>query len=157
MWGPFSLCRWLALRPFATAFCVVLAAVTLTTEQILTPIHLVWMVLDARIFTTILLALCGFQIVGWISMQLHQLDWLAHIGKNSKALMTHHLLGFALINLGFVLAGQLDPQGIGPYTIFIMQDNWWLYLAAGILVPMGISWCSGLVKARLLPELRPRR
>lgn len=139
--------RWL-LHPAATLAAILVAGVTLQVWRPL-PINISFMSLDPNALATVTVALSGIQVALFCSAQLSSLAWLRKLGRESKAIMTHQLLGFGIIGLGFALIGKLTLHDLAAYTVYEPKRYWPIYLAIGLILPLGIVSVSRTVTNRL--------
>lgn len=90
--------------------------------------------------------------------------FVSYLGTHTFSVMMHHLMGFFLLNCVFVALSGISERFAGfdntlfttdIYYVFLpdgMPEWKWLYLAAGLILPLGISYIS----SRLLSIIKKR-
>lgn len=138
----------MAISPAVTVLAIVVSGTLLAVYDPI-PISMSGMSLDDNILSAVTIALCSIQVVLWLAHHLQGWIWLRTLGKQSKAIMTHHLLGVALVNLVFVGLGVFTLESVSTYTVYEPQKTWFVYVAVAIGVPLAIVWVTSRMREKI--------
>ncbi|WP_433704336.1 acyltransferase family protein [Paraburkholderia sacchari] len=65
---------------------------------------------------------------------------LAILGMRGMPIVLHQLFSFFLVNLALCVAGVIRPATVsGPYYEFHTERMWYVYVAAGLMLPLAID------------------
>ena len=102
-----------------------------------------------------------------LSPLLSKSRFIMYLGTHTFSVMMHHLLGFFLINCLYskcavILAAFTGfDQNAFIYDIYYtympngMMETKWLYLAAGLALPLSLSWIGSKIKSRFFIKEYP--
>lgn len=91
-------------------------------------------------FTSIMLCIVTiFTMTNVFTSTEGRMGFLLKIGSESKVIMSYHLLSFTIIDIVFYKLGLYDITKSSSLSHYSTQYFWFIYLALGILIPMGIS------------------
>ena len=124
-----------------------------------TPLSMAWSEYPAGFSRHMLGALLGILLVLTIAFTIARVrpdSLLASIGQRSKAVMSHHLFTFLLINLTLAGFGVLVLQDIGIWTSYATPVTWPLYVGLGVGVPILIDEIGRRATAALRLRWRQR-
>ena len=138
----------LALAPLAGALSLLMMLWLLSAFNPRMP-NIAWMALDPNILVSSLVTFAGIHLVILLAHALAGWKQLRLLGGQSKAIMTHHLLGFAALNMAMVATGAMTIDGINSYSVAYPEIYWPAYLALGLLVPLAISSASTRLRKAL--------
>ncbi len=138
----------LATRP-VTAMVSLLAIVWVLSAIQPKPLNIAWLALDPNILAVCVVTFAGIHLALVLARSLQNFAPLRVLGRESKAIMTHHLLGFALINVCVLALGRIKLDGLHAYSLFRPEVMWPAYLVVGLLLPLGIVRVSSRLSGPL--------
>ena len=96
-----------------------------------------------------LLCICTvLAITNAAAIQDKKLNLLALIGSESKVIMSYHLLSFSVIDIFFYQLGMYDIKNASYLHHYSTPLYWFLYILAGIALPIITSGALNAIKNR---------
>lgn len=91
-------------------------------------------------FVTSILGIAFFYGISVLASGKHGTRILEVLGKNGMPIVLHHLFSFFLVNLALCAAGVIKPADVtGPYYQFHTERLWYVYVFAGLVLPLAID------------------
>lgn len=133
------------------SFVLFIIALYLVRSNLLHMNFMVWSKYPDGVIITLIGAMSGIYITLFIAKLLSSMQpskLLLYVGRNSKTIMSWHLLSFLFIDLTLAYMGFFDfkEYNKGEYHVFNKPSLWGVYMIGGILMPLSFLWASNNLK-----------
>lgn len=94
------------------------------------------------ILTYIQVLLCSYIVlsISCFLSKAHYSKLFIYIGRQSKSIMTYHLLAFVVVDIFFGYIGMYDIRKTKALTHYSEPTFWPMYIIAGIFIPLAINF-----------------
>lgn len=76
---------------------------------------------------------------------------IAHIGRESKVIMSYHLLSFVVIDIVVSSFGLLDMSYVNVFNHYAEKWTWPIYISGGVAIPLLGLWIYENLKLKIRP------
>ncbi|MDU7480408.1 MAG: acyltransferase family protein [Hafnia alvei] len=113
--------------------------IALTKLNLIYPMSIAWSKYELGVYNLILPPLLCIYCVFFISSMISKstdFKLLKWIGKNTKPVMSYHLLSFLILDSIFSIIGVYDLAKSSALSHYNNSYIWWLYVAFGTIAPI---------------------
>lgn len=135
------------------SFFLFIIAAYLVRKNMLHMNFMVWSKYPDGVIITLFGSIAGIYIVLFFAKALSCMrpsKVLLHIGRNTKTIMSWHLLSFLLIDLSLSHIGLFDFKSYnsGGYHVFNAPSLWGVYMLGGMFIPLSFLWVGNRIIRR---------
>lgn len=103
--------------------------------------------------SSMLCILSIFAVTNILSDLSSEFKLLTHIGRESKVIMSYHMLAFTAVDYLFFKLGQFDISKTSALSHYKTEHYWYLYALLGIAIPLTLSYFTDKIKKRHTPAV----
>lgn len=109
-------------------------------QGLLQGLNIAWSEYPSGILLSILTSLSGIYVIFVLCYSLANIrghySIILFISKNTKSIMTYHILSFFIVDLVFYLIGKYDITTSATYSHYKNINTWPIYILSGLTLPL---------------------
>lgn len=113
-------------------------------------VNIAWSVYQDGFILSVVTTLSGIYIVFTLCHSASKIDGfnkiISYVGRNTKSIMTYHILAFYLVDIFFFKSGMYDITQTATYSHYKSVGSWPIYILAGVFIPVAMSYLYEKIK-----------
>lgn len=101
--------------------------------------------------SSILCILTIFSISNILAGMSTEFKLLSHIGRESKVIMSYHMLAFTLVDFIFYMTGNFDISKTSALSHFKTDHYWYIYALTGVFIPLLLAYITNAARLKINP------